>query len=242
MTTIAAPTDQGRPDPLDRAPASPVLVDRVRARLDELTEPRVQRTTQWVRDVGLDRLVPKVVEHRMPGLLVQLEQPASKATAGLSSAGPGSRPPGSLEGASWLQVIEQQARVIASSMLGRMLSLEVPRAQVRIVPRRAVDAIAVIHRYVPDLDRDELLDVDRAVRTWWAQARVVTTWDVPPYKPHAPCPNCAHVGKLQLRARPLVLVCLECTEAWDSASLAELGAIYALAAAAVPDELAGPRS
>lgn len=240
MTTLTAP-DSDVPD-LDRAPASPVLVARIRSRLDELTEPRVQRTTQWVPAPGADRLEPRVVEVRMPGLLAQLERPADDSTAGTASAGPGSRPPGSLEGASWLQVIEREARVIASNLVGRLFAAAVPGAQVTIRPRRVYDSMMVLRCYVDTLDRDELLDVDRAVRRWWARARIVTTWDSAPFKPHAACPSCAHVGRLQLRPRPIVLVCLECGEAWDSASLAELGAVYALAVAAVPDELAGPRS
>jgi len=228
----------------DLAPASPVLVARVRSRLDELTEPRVQRTRQWVPVPGAapPRLEERVVEVRMPGLLAQLEHPADDSTAGSSSTGPGSRPPGSLEGASWLQVVEREARVVASSMLARLLGMAVPGVQVTIRPRRVHDSIAVVRRYVGDLDRDELLDVERAVRRWWARARIVTTWDTAPFKPHAACPHCAHVGRLQLRTRPIVLVCLECGEAWDTASLADLGTVYELAVAAVPDELAGARS
>jgi hypothetical protein len=65
--------------------------------------------------------------------------------------------------------------------------------------------------------------VEHDVRRWYAQARVVTGWDIPPWRPDATCPNCGVRGSLRVRLEDRAAVCAECHETWDSTTYQQLG-------------------
>jgi len=238
----------------DELAASSRVVDRIRARLRELVEPRTTAETMWVRahagpcptlpapaavDVvertrlltpehrGIpvcvlcgfalregdgQRLVPRphVVEH--PPLLEQLHDAIAGSTAGTSSGGGAvSRPTANLEALDAWTAVDQGVRFWCSVVTDRPAVGEVEVLVVDLIDRATT------------LDRDDARLVDQDVLRWWARARVVTTWDTPPLKPHVPCMNCDVRGKLQVRLDPLVAVCLGCGAAWDSDTIGLLG-------------------
>ncbi|GAA4627296.1 hypothetical protein GCM10023113_27710 [Cellulomonas oligotrophica] len=223
--TVPAPTS-----------TSAVVRARVRERLDDLTEPQVSTTVRWVPGEPGGPLVRQEARVRLPGLLVQLAQGVAGSTAGQGSSGTKARPPGSLAGVDTLRAISLEAKLIAARVLGRMAADVTPGLQVVVRPRRLGDALAVIRRYLDDVDREQLLDIDAAVRRWWSHARIVTTWDRPPLRPHVPCPACRKRGDLRVVDQPLTMVCLGCGAAWDASTVAELEAVYRLAFAdPIPD-------
>src|SRR3546814_9920088 len=74
-----------------------------------------------------------------------------------------------------------------------------------------------------DLDPDHLATLDGDVLRWWGQARVVTTWDSPPLKPHVPCMACDKRGGLRVRVDRMVAVCMDCGATWDATTIGILG-------------------
>jgi hypothetical protein len=59
--------------------------------------------------------------------------------------------------------------------------------------------------------------VDHDVRRWWTQARLVTGWDAPAWRPDNTCPNCAVRRSLRIRLAERVGFCVECRETWSPA-------------------------
>lgn len=60
--------------------------------------------------------------------------------------------------------------------------------------------------------------IEADVRRWWAQARVATGWDTPPWRPDATCPVCGVRGGLRVRLEARSALCVECHETWDAGS------------------------
>lgn len=165
-----------------------------------------------LRDGDGQRLVPRqhTVEH--PPLLDQLHAAIVGSTAGASSSSsPESRPTANLEALDAWTAIDQGARFWVSAVTNRVATAGVEHLVADLIAR------------LPLLDRDDARCVDQDVLRWWARARVVTTWDTAPLKPHVPCMNCDVRGKLQVRLEPLLAVCLGCGAAWDSTTIGVLG-------------------
>lgn len=165
-----------------------------------------------LRDGVGQRLVPRshVVEH--PPLLEQLHDAIAGSTAGTSSgSGPDSRPTANLEALDAWSAVDQGARFWVAAITNRPAQGEVEQLVADLIGR------------APTLDRDDARLVDQDVLRWWARARVVTTWDTPPMKPHVPCMNCDVRGKLRVTVEPLVAVCIACGAAWDSTTIGVLG-------------------
>ncbi|WP_028657096.1 DUF7341 domain-containing protein [Nocardioides sp. J54] len=60
--------------------------------------------------------------------------------------------------------------------------------------------------------------IERDIRRWWTQARIVSGWDTAAWKPNNTCPLCATRGSLRIRidgANDVSAMCIECRETWD---------------------------
>jgi hypothetical protein len=55
------------------------------------------------------------------------------------------------------------------------------------------------------------------VRRWWNQARIITGWDIPAFKPRATCPICDASGSLRVKLDGAL--CVECRSLWDGAQI-----------------------
>lgn len=60
--------------------------------------------------------------------------------------------------------------------------------------------------------------VEHDVRRWWTQARIVTGWDAPAWRPDNTCPSCGVRRSLRIRLAERVGFCVECRETWPSDS------------------------
>lgn len=60
--------------------------------------------------------------------------------------------------------------------------------------------------------------VERDVHRWWTQARIVTGWDAPAWRPDNTCPACGVRRSLRIRLAERVGFCVECRETWPSDS------------------------
>jgi hypothetical protein len=52
------------------------------------------------------------------------------------------------------------------------------------------------------------------VKRWWRQARIITGWDTPAFKPRATCPVCDASGSLRIKTEGAL--CVECRSLWDA--------------------------
>ncbi|HUX69533.1 MAG TPA: hypothetical protein VMV41_03390 [Cellulomonadaceae bacterium] len=189
---------------------SQIVCDRIIERIADLTEPVTTRETQWVPSALATRLEQKITTTEHPPLIVQLDQVIGGSTAGSSSSGHDSKPPGSLDAIDCLRTIRKQSRwwlktltAISTSDLGADLVTIGSRAH--------------------ELDATDLRYLDADVLRWWARARIVTTWDLAPIKTNVPCMVCSRRGGLQIRLDPLAAVCRHCGSAWDSSTIGILG-------------------
>lgn len=212
--------------PAEQHPQSSTeIVGRVRARIDDLCRPRRTTTLQWVPVPGAvpPRLVQQSRTVTLPPLLVQLAGTLPGGSSGRGSSSTEGRPPGSLVGVDTLRTIEREARYLAQRTLTLLTAESLPGVRLRMVPVRVSDSLQVLTAYADQLDRGSLLDLDAAVRRWWASARVATTWDSPALRPWVPCPACLVRGKLRVVDSPLVVLCLECHQSWDGLTVGQLG-------------------
>ncbi|AEI11831.1 DUF7341 domain-containing protein [Cellulomonas gilvus] len=179
-----------------------------------------------LRDGGGQRLVQRahIVEHAP--LLEQLHTAVVGSTAGTAgSSGPGSRPTANLEALDAWTAVHQGVRFWISAITNRPTAGEVEQVVRDLIAR------------LPTLDRDDVRDIDRDVLRWWARARIVTTWDTAPLKPHVPCMNCDVRGKLRIHTDPLLAACLACGAAWDATTIGILGEhVRIMLADPIPDE------
>jgi len=194
------------------------VCDRIADRVADLTEPVTTRETQWVPVDGGARLEPKVTTTEHPPLIDQLRQVIGGSTAGVSSSGPDSKPPGSLDAVDCLRTIRKQSRW----WLGLLAASSTPDL--------GLDLVALASR-AHVLAPEDLRFLDQDVLRWWATARIVTTWDLAPIKTNVPCMVCSRRGGLQIRLDPLAAVCRHCGSAWDSTTIGILGEHVRLAMA-----------
>lgn len=58
--------------------------------------------------------------------------------------------------------------------------------------------------------------IEHDVRRWWHQARIITGWDTPAYRPFNTCPICEHRGSLRINLALHAGLCVECRSVWDA--------------------------
>lgn len=62
-------------------------------------------------------------------------------------------------------------------------------------------------------------NIERDLRRWWTQARIVTGWDSPAWRPDNTCPVCDKRGGLRIRLSTSTGLCIECRETWDDTTI-----------------------
>lgn len=192
------------------------LVGKIRTHVKDLIEPWTGIEYQQVGD----RQEPRRIDH--PSLLVQLATQRATATSRGGSSSTASKPPSSLDGVSLLGEIERGAERWAQDVLGKAFV-----AGVRCVPT-SVPLVEVfltqLAKRAPVMDTGELAEFADVVLRWWATARVATSWEATPIRPHVPCPECGVWDKLRIVTGPTSAICRGCDAAWDSETVYDLGA------------------
>ena len=54
--------------------------------------------------------------------------------------------------------------------------------------------------------------LEHDVQRWWSQARIISGWDIPPFRPRATCPVCEASGSLRVKLDGAS--CVECQSLW----------------------------
>lgn len=143
---------------------------------------------------------------RVPALLVQLAAPVAPSTGEAGAGGYASRPVAHLEALDTLAHIDREA-----SRWVRDLGEDDP-----------LDTIAcVLKLYGLHASATEPAQtaIERDVRRWWTQARIVTGWDSPAWRPDNSCPACEQRGCLRVRLATRSALCIECRAVWDETNI-----------------------
>lgn len=156
---------------------------------------------------------------RVPSLLDQLQHAEPSGEAGRSGSGFESRPAAGLEALDSLVRIDLEA-----ARWLRDLGLDDPSTTVACVQLlasmvRSLDACGPKPKKPGCCTRH---GVEHDIRRWWTQARIVTGWDTPAWRPDSTCPNCEVRGALRVRLEERQALCVECRETWDASSYQQL--------------------
>lgn len=57
--------------------------------------------------------------------------------------------------------------------------------------------------------------IEHDLRRWWHQARIITGWDLPAYRPYNSCPVCERRGGLRINITINAGLCVECRSIWE---------------------------
>lgn len=186
----------------------------------ELTRPHSHAEAYAVR-VG-ETTFGRRHQTRVPSLIHQLQHASPTGDGGSRAGGYESRPTVRVEALDTLVRID-----LAAARWVRELGEDDPgstEACVRLLGSLLPSADRC-KRHHANRDRDccTAHAIEADVRRWYTQARVVTGWDTPPWRPDATCPNCAVRGSLRVRLEERSAVCAECHETWDASSYQQLG-------------------
>lgn len=61
--------------------------------------------------------------------------------------------------------------------------------------------------------------IEHDIRRWWHQARIVSGWDSPAWRPDNTCPVCEANRSLRVNLNSQTAMCVECREVWDSTAI-----------------------
>jgi hypothetical protein len=81
--------------------------------------------------------------------------------------------------------------------------------------------IRQLHGLHASADHDTQRAIERDVRTWWLQARIITGWDSPAWTPDATCPVCTERGTIRIRLADHIGMCTNdaCRTTWDTTNI-----------------------
>lgn len=157
---------------------------------------------------------------KVPPLLVQLQYADTPGGNDRSGAGYESRPAASiealdtlvnidLEAARWVRDLgedDPSSTIGCVALLGGLLA-----SAIRCKRRHPV-----INHQSRKVTCCTWHAIDHDVRRWWTQARIVTGWDAPAWRPDNTCPACGVRRSLRIRLAERVGFCVECRETWPT--------------------------
>lgn len=198
--------------------------------VEELTRTHAHREPYVRKDGGVTWTAGHVTS--VPPLVLQLIGAAPAGSGDQTGATPHSKPAARIEALDTVMLIDDEAgrwfaRLGENQPPGDRLD---PRTQ-RPVPGTGtiarVTRLHALHASAPRCSRTHgrrddagawcclAHRLEHDVRRWWQQARIVTGWDSPAYRPHATCPVCEHRGGLRINLGMRAGMCVECRSLWS---------------------------
>jgi hypothetical protein len=156
----------------------------------------------------------------VPPLITQLDAGAP-ATAGAAHSTPASRPPASLDALDTLIHIDHEA-----AKWVRDLGHDDPGDTIACI--RKLYGLAASAKHC-GYDKPTIEDrvavccdahrIERSMRRWWTQARIVSGWDQAAWAPNNTCPMCDERRTLRIRVDDRSALCTNCRETWDQGTI-----------------------
>lgn len=190
------------------------LVDYVR----ELCEPHTHAEHYTTRELGA--WVPHDHRTKAPALVVQLwygDLPSATVEEGM-------RPGFASKPAARLDAFDGAVRIdLESARWVRDLGAEDPADQVDTATWEiqrgsgTIACIRLLHGLSASADHVTRKAIERDVRRWWTQARILTGWDSPAWSPDNTCPQCGERGTLKVKLDQAVAMCTHdpCRTTWN---------------------------
>ena len=183
---------------------------RLTAAIDELVEPRTH-TERFTRDTGHGPITHHWQTH-VASLLDQLRQavtPGSSIDLDNGHAIPASRPTASIEALDTLEAITVEVT--------RLITYTGPR------PRPDLEAnLRGLLGTAASSDDDTQTYLAGLAERWLSRAKVLTGWEIPPWKPANSCPLCDARHSLRVRGITDIEVhacCVACGETWTPTTI-----------------------
>jgi hypothetical protein len=145
---------------------------------------------------------------KVPALVVQLQGARDVLGSDGEQGGrgaPTSKPASRLEAIDMLALIDRES-LAWLVLLGRGTQ-----------PGDTVRRLNRLHGLYPATEGEQRGQLERDVKSWWHQARIVTGWDMPAFKPRgATCPVCDTKGTLRVKVDGALCVEATCRTIWDA--------------------------
>lgn len=195
-----------------------VAGDDLRSMIRDLTQPQTHReaytvkrgTTTWRRDHVTT----------VPPLLWQLEHAIPTKAGDTSPGGFRSQP------AAWLESLDTMARIdLEASRWVTDMGETDDGTTIQVVTRLGslLPSADRCHRARGHMDDEKWCctwhAVAHDVRRWHTQARIVTGWQSPAWRPNNTCPVCGKRGGLRVRLSDQSAMCIECREVWVAGTI-----------------------
>lgn len=175
---------------------------------EELCDARQHVERVWDRDVHRNRRMRRAYVTTQPGLLAQLAEAVTEATALPEDGGghsvPGSRPPGA-----WEAMARHSAITVAAARWCWSL---------RIKQRDSVEGnIRALVGQASQLDSDTLGALVSEARGWRHAAAVMTGWASPSFTPQVACPvaGCERTNTIRVNLDRSMALCSACESRWS---------------------------
>lgn len=158
---------------------------------------------------------------QVPPLIEQLTNAKPAATKELSGAGPCSRPAANIDALDTYADIDKYA-----SRWIRDLGEDDPLDTIACI--RKLYALAASAHFCGKNkatieDRKvtccTVHDIERDIRRWWTQARIISGWDIAAWAPNNTCPVCEKRRTLRIRPDDQTAMCTSCRETWDQGTI-----------------------
>lgn len=207
----------------------------IHAMVTELTRDHMHREPYTHEGMGGTRW-SRFHQSTVPALVHQLVGAApsgSKDESGSASAK--SRPAARIEALDTVMLIDEEAGEWIDQLGGVIPGdLIYPETQHRIVGSGTVRRLLRLHGLHAGLKhcdrpsgrRDDQgawcctpHHLEHDVRRWWHQARIITGWDSPAYRPFNTCPVCEQRGALRINLEMQAGFCVECRSVWDRSQI-----------------------
>jgi hypothetical protein len=158
---------------------------------------------------------------QVPPLITQLTQAKPAPTGDLTGAGPRSRPAANIEALDTYTHIDIQA-----ARWVRELGEDDPSDTIACITKLYSLAASAHHcGYTKATIEDRKVtccavhNIERDIRHWWTQARIVSGWDTPAWAPNNTCPMCSERRTLRIRPDDQTGMCTGCRETWDRSNI-----------------------
>lgn len=160
---------------------------------------------------------------QVPALITQLLEAQQASKGELSGTSPASRPTANIDALDTYTHID-----IAAARWIRDLGEDDPDDTIGCI--RKLYSLAASAHYCghtkPTIDQTTrkitcctVHDIERDIRTWWIQARIISGWDTPAWAPNNTCPICAERRTLRIRPDDQTAMCTRCRTTWDRSNI-----------------------
>lgn len=158
---------------------------------------------------------------KVPPLIQQLAEAEVSKSGEQAGTGAKSKPTAHIEALDTLVLID-----LAAARWVRKLGEDDPGSTIACV-RKLYGLAASAHHCGHDQATKEGREVtcctvhkiEKDMRSWWTQARIVSGWDSLPWRPNNTCPHCEERRSLRIRPDDKTAVCVSCRETWDASNI-----------------------